>query len=353
MRTSIHRPHTRPDSFRASSKFPAWHFNSLASYEARRFNPCINIFLVVISIHRPHTRPDQCHFLWLHAPGRFQFTGLIRGPTFCFLGRCNIRRGFNSQASYEARPLSNSSKSISSEFQFTGLIRGPTRAGHCLVGIFSFQFTGLIRGPTIPFSSIPSVNYCFNSQASYEARRYFVIACKVRPMFQFTGLIRGPTSFQCSWTKYIAVSIHRPHTRPDFCSSPSVPVSRKFQFTGLIRGPTPASAFSLLYKAVSIHRPHTRPDDNHAEHVALHREFQFTGLIRGPTLWLWQCLTYPRFQFTGLIRGPTIYNFADNFQHIVSIHRPHTRPDRCCCSSSKQRYCFNSQASYEARPTSP
>ena len=56
-----------------------------------------------VSIHRPHTRPDECKKIGVTFISKFQFTGLIRGPTgssnaFHFNGM-----RFNSQASYEAR----------------------------------------------------------------------------------------------------------------------------------------------------------------------------------------------------------------------------------------------------------
>ena len=190
---------------------------------------------------------------------------------------------FNSQASYEARRAAYASLSAvlavsihrphtrpdfslqwsaraGIVFQFTGLIRGPTRFGGKQMTLILFQFTGLIRGPT---DSIADIIY--------------------PGWFQFTGLIRGPTKSYWVDCTPVAVSIHRPHTRPDpKCST--VPLYRSlFQFTGLIRGPTHLQLFAIRKFEVSIHRPHTRPDFN----------FLFVSINRR-----------------------------------VSIHRPHTRPDR-------------------------
>ena len=69
---------------------------------------CIqSIIYFIVSIHRPHTRPDTFSRQVLHANLAFQFTGLIRGPTRC-LRFAICRTGcFNSQASYEARLLTS------------------------------------------------------------------------------------------------------------------------------------------------------------------------------------------------------------------------------------------------------
>ena len=124
---SIHRPHTRPDFLLDCPLCSFQNFNSQASYEARPQTLDTSARLSLISIHRPHTRPDfeQSH--------------------------CCSRNGnyFNSQASYEARrPVITRSDTLTL-FQFTGLIRGPTYSGKEQDGRLEvFQFTGLIRGPT-------------------------------------------------------------------------------------------------------------------------------------------------------------------------------------------------------------
>ena len=101
--------------------------------------------------------------------------------------------------------------------------------------------------------------------------------------------------------------------------------------------------------------------------------FQFTGLIRGPTSSILRPkMSHTLFQFTGLIRGPTRVRRYVLGYDLISIHRPHTRPDetmnrirnRMAISIHRPHtrpdqpskpgrlfLCnFNSQASYEARP---
>ena len=126
-----------------------------------------------------------------------------------------LSRGFNSQASYEARRLEF--------FPF------------CLMQCFNSQASYEARLPLLR-NRIPELS--FNSQASYEARRL--------------GF--------CSASQQPAVSIHRPHTRPD-----ATRTQKRTSWT------------------ISIHRPHTRPDVNLKADTTLYPEFQFTGLIRGPT----------------------------------------------------------------------
>ena len=240
-----------------------------------------------------------------------------------------IGERFNSQASYEARHNITSKPHSGIRFQFTGLIRGPTESG-----LYSSRS-----------------RRCFNSQASYEAR--LVLLCFLfllytvsihrphtrpdismpgviigRPVFQFTGLIRGPTDRAHRAIFRVVVSIHRPHTRPDVHRLFQCPSIGLFQFTGLIRGPTPAASNVDSHAVVSIHRPHTRPDAVYRSKPLSKLAFQFTGLIRGPTLGEVDFTTGDKlFQFTGLIRGPTRNVSRLQCQHIVSIHRPHTRPD--------------------------
>ena len=124
--------------------------------------------------------------------------------------------------------------------------------------------------------------------------------------FQFTGLIRGPTVLSNLPIAFAAISIHRPHTRPDalvmmyfpsnlyFNSQASYEARRaavtsergdmRFQFTGLIRGPTIYRQGYYMMWTISIHRPHTRPDADYFSQTPRPKQFQFTGLIRGPTL---------------------------------------------------------------------
>ena len=122
--------------------------------------------------------------------------------------------------------------------------------------------------------------------------------------FQFTGLIRGPTGYYIHIAYYRSVSIHRPHTRPDFHSV------RRF-----------------TVNLVSIHRPHTRPD--------LFPMF----VIRFFSCFNSQASYEARLTRIRIKQSPV----------IVSIHRPHTRPDNAVRMSWDSTSGFNSQASYEAR----
>ena len=80
---------------------------------------------------------------------------------------------FNSQASYEARPVVLRKVGNTIKFQFTGLIRGPT-AGE----LFFFNDGEKISihrphtRPDVPYQAESVVHQYFNSQASYEARRH-------------------------------------------------------------------------------------------------------------------------------------------------------------------------------------
>ena len=190
---------------------------------------------------------------------------------------------------------------------------------------------------------------CFNSQASYEARRSGSDTTESLFAFQFTGLIRGPTLPLHSRYYRPSVSIHRPHTRPDETTATQAATCTTFQFTGLIRGPTPHS-FGYLFN----------------------RKFQFTGLIRGPTAWAIDLLaTLESFNSQASYearresqsRRKNISKVSIHRPHTrpdvsvqngrtdngVSIHRPHTRPDHGGGFRSGIVLCFNSQASYEAR----
>ena len=168
------------------------------------------------------------------------------------------------------------------------------------------------------------------------------------------------------------ISIHRPHTRPDKISCFSPMRSSLFQFTGLIRGPTENEIADVMSFDISIHRPHTRPDEcltylKPILAISIHRPHtrpdQYISIA-----WLRPF----KFQFTGLIRGPTVsggstlqsiidFNSQASYEArrrckygiyktiSISIHRPHTRPDRLHGGFSYVGTDFNSQASYEAR----
>ena len=147
------------------------------------------------SIHRPHTRPDVLSTMRTLSPTLFQFTGLIRGPTFNRVLAVIQAVRFNSQASYEARPQT---LDTSARLSLISIHRPHTRPdfeqSHCCSR---------------------NGNY-FNSQASYEARRPVITRSDTLTLFQFTGLIRGPTYSGKEQDGRLEV----------------------FQFTGLIRGPT-------------------------------------------------------------------------------------------------------------------
>ena len=194
----------------------------------------------------------------------------------------------------------------------------------------------------------------------------------------------------------MAISIHRPHTRPDSICSLVFTSLTLFQFTGLIRGPTYEAEKKADYYEISIHRPHTRPDaalsagSRRAFGISIHRphtrpdaypllfppmqiQFQFTGLIRGPTphprftrrrplISIHRPHTRPdcRFRFScipGLIisihrphtRPDGDVVIVRRQPTVISIHRPHTRPDRHSLPGHSAVFDFNSQASYEAR----
>ena len=124
--------------------------------------------------------------------------------------------------------------------------------------------------------------------------------------FQFTGLIRGPTIYRQGYYMMWTISIHRPHTRPDADYFSQTPRPKQFQFTGLIRGPTLASKSAS--SALSI--------------------FQFTGLIRGPTNLRLDAAGQPaNFNSQASYEARPINQSQLIRQLIISIHRPHTRPD--------------------------
>ena len=235
------------------------------------------------SIHRPHTRPDVLSTMRTLSPTLFQFTGLIRGPTFNRVLAVIQAVRFNSQASYEARLLV-----FSAAYHVLDVsIHRPHTRPDCLYArsgsqLHMFQFTGLIRGPTMVAGNRPPGFGSFNSQASYEAR------------LAGTGHINI----------IIDVSIHKPHTRPDAVFLPGA-----------------------LADTVSIHRPHTRPDSFPNSRRRCSRCFNSQASYEA---------------------RPGFLRRGDAVRH-VSIHRPHTRPDSWCHPRHLLQNRFNSQASYEAR----
>ena len=213
----------------------------------------------------------------------------------------------------------------------------------------------------------------FNSQASYEARHnslyldnhpyqvsihrphtrpdsLSVVTSSVLTLFQFTGLIRGPTLFQSDTAAKAGVSIHRPHTRPDASGCYAKPQRSRFQFTGLIRGPTGTSS------SITVNQFHFNSQASYeARHekarkmagdllISIHRPHTRPDVSAWPLK-----LSVAPFQFTGLIRGPTLHCRYSTTRVIISIHRPHTRPDLVKLFPQRWRQHFNSQASYEAR----
>ena len=217
------------------------------------------LHLYRVSIHRPHTRPDSQKSV--------KFI-----PT----------TGFNSQASYEARRMT--------------AWRTPSLPG--------FQFTGLIRGPTHEPDRIRCNDGRFNSQASYEAR------------LERSGTRRD----RCK------VSIHRPHTRPDVVQSDM-----------------------RLRDEVSIHRPHTRPDTKLEISQSLTTRFNSQASYEARLRACLQIRQHSCFNSQASYEA-RLYNVRlDRCLQLVSIHRPHTRPDFLVLKLNCPDHCFNSQASYEAR----
>ena len=146
------------------------------------------------------------------------------------------------------------------------------------------------------------------------------------------------------------ISIHRPHTRPDAKSKFLVQYPHDFNSQASYEARPRLVRYCCQYLKISIHRPHTRPDSLSCRQLVLLLPFQFTGLIRGPTSILRAGLGGHQFQFTGLIRGPTRLLVHPRPFSPISIHRPHTRPDRPLRILPAGCTNFNSQASYEARP---
>ena len=168
-------------------------FNSQASYEARHY-------------FSQTPRPKQV----------FQFTGLIRGPTYRFFRGYGYLCGFNSQASYEARRPAvenfsgascfNSQASYEARHTLSTVVnacinisihRPHTRpdpaAGTRQKEKHHFNSQASYEARLRAFSVLKCPILYFNSQASYEARPVFVVTSSVMILFQFTGLIRGPT----------------------------------------------------------------------------------------------------------------------------------------------------------------
>ncbi len=191
---------------------------------------------------------------------------------------------------------------------------------------------------------------CFNPQASYEARLSFCLFYQRGYCFNPQASYEARPHVLHRLFLLHSVSIHRPHTRPDFLFFAAFGVALMFQSTGLIRGPT------IVILCVSVYPLRFNPQASYEARQEYARDkygvvmFQSTGLIRGPTREHGLCAGDHGFQSTGLIRGPTrlvmgisqvMLTFqstglirgptadVDNLdsQDDVSIHRPHTRPD--------------------------
>ena len=145
-----------------------------------------------------------------------------------------------------------------------------------------------------------------------------------------------------------------------------------FQFTGLIRGPTMVAGnrppgfgsfnSQASYEArlagtghiniiidVSIHKPHTRPDAVFlpgalADTVSIHRPHTRPDSFPNSRRRCSRCFNSQ----ASYEARPGFLRRGDAVRH-VSIHRPHTRPDSWCHPRHLLQNRFNSQASYEAR----
>ena len=170
-----------------------------------------------ISIHAPHARSDVSRFSHFCSFTRFQSTLLMRGAT--------VRQV------YVAAP-----RSIS------------IHAPHA-------------RSDTSPPDNCPLCQY-FNPRSSCEERHSMMAFWKSSSLFQSTLLMRGATGLDFIKVGDIAISIHAPHARSDFCGASLGLVSDIFQSTLLMRGATP---FLLSAKRARI--------------------FQSTLLMRGATLY--------------------------------------------------------------------
>ena len=235
---------------------------------------------------------------------RFQFTGLIRGPT-----HCRGCRGRNCEVSIH---------------------RPHTRPDDSLINKTFHTAVSIHRPHTRPddaFRPCRRIPARFNSQASYEARRQAIVNDDMGALFQFTGLIRGPTFLIIQVAVCPGVSIHRPHTRPDSISAGAAGRDGCFNSQASYEARLPVQQRRPGAADVSIHRPHTRPDR--------------TLLTPWWTKWSFnsQASYEARRYYTG--------NKANGKN--VSIHRPHTRPDPTNGGTCKDHTSFNSQASYEAR----
>ena len=122
---SIPRPLARPDAVAAVNKGGITYFNSQASCEARPLALFLNTFCHNFNSqascearrHRNHSQNTAGYFnsqascearrcRWRMVPSmlRFQFPGLLRGPTAAVSTSLAPAGNFNSQASCEARP---------------------------------------------------------------------------------------------------------------------------------------------------------------------------------------------------------------------------------------------------------
>ena len=146
-------------------------------------------------------------------------------------------------------------------------------------------------------------------------------------LFQFTGLIRGPTAAILVLFHHVAVSIHRPHTRPD-------------RHTG----------HWFCVRAVSIHRPHTRPDRRSSRCRFSLGSFNSQASYEARRPRSNSRRRRPRcFNSQASYEARLLFFLWQRIVYRVSIHRPHTRPDRLLQSCTAHLSRFNSQASYEAR----
>ena len=79
-------------------------FNSQASYEARLINSFGRMDVIFVSIHRPHTRPDTFPCYGGNSARCFNSQASYEARLYSSPFPSAASRCFNSQASYEARP---------------------------------------------------------------------------------------------------------------------------------------------------------------------------------------------------------------------------------------------------------
>ena len=151
------------------------------------------------------------------------------------------------------------------------------------------------------------------------------------------------------FSQLMRISIHAPHTRGD----------RELRRHHVLL-------------AISIHAPHTRGDSKSRSIGNVPIIFQSTPLIRGATKAGWRDREWRVFQSTPLIRGATCYVSGIVYEHVISIHAPHTRGDMRSSaratskmisihaphtrgdttrtSRTRTTWHFNPRPSYEGRP---